>query len=51
MGGACSTQRDGANINRTLAPKPEIRGIFRRFVYTRDHKIALVNALMNIRVP
>jgi hypothetical protein len=51
MGGACGTQRGGANVNRTLAGKPEMKGILRRFIYTRDDNIALVNAVMNFQVP
>jgi hypothetical protein len=50
MGGACGTQRGVTNVNRTLAGKPEKKGIFRRFKYTRDDNIALVNAVMNLRV-
>jgi hypothetical protein len=44
-------QRGVANISRTLVGKPEMKGIFGRFKYTRDDNIALVNAVMNLRVP
>ena len=51
MGGACGTQSGVASVNRTLAGKAEMKGIFRRFKYTRDDNIALVNAEVNFRVP
>jgi hypothetical protein len=50
MGGACGTQRGVANVNRTLAGKREMAGIFRRVTYTRDGNLALVNAVMKLRV-
>jgi len=51
MSGACGTQRDVANVNRTLAGKAEMKGIFRIHKYTRTDNIALVNAVENLRVP
>jgi L-serine deaminase len=50
-GGACGMQTDVANFNRTLTRKPEMKGILRRFKYTRDDNIALVNGVMNFWVP
>jgi hypothetical protein len=41
MSGACSTQRDVANVNRTLAGKAEMKGTFRIYKYTRYGNIAL----------
>jgi len=51
MNGACGTQRDVANVNRTLAGKAKMKGIFRIYKSTRNDNISLVNAVVNIRVP